>query len=106
MRWTKEAVKFWLEHYFDLKEYRINPWKELYYWKGEPVIRGTHSFKSPFENLAILNAEFSLAIKKLTSQERHIVSRYIQGNGVYIGRIINKLFGTLSGADNGKVYLA
>jgi len=88
-----------------LKEYRINPWKELYYWKGEPVIRGTHSFKSPFENLAILNAEFSLAIKKLAPKERHILSRYLQGDDVYINKITNKLFEILSGADSGKLNL-
>ena len=66
MRWTVKLIKLWIELYDELKEYHINPWKEVYYWRGEAAIKSKGSgHRAPFENLAMMNAEFDLGIKAL-----------------------------------------
>ena len=66
MRWTKARVEIWIEYYVPLKEYELEPWSEIAEYAGERIIRGKGSrFRAPFEMQAILNAEFSLAMKSL-----------------------------------------
>ena len=65
MRWTKELVDEYIEHYYELKEYEILPWQVIENIGGQTAVRGQRTFESPFESQAILNAEFDMAIKKL-----------------------------------------
>ncbi len=63
MRWAKEAILKWIEHYYMLKDYKINPWIEVFGGGERTAIRNALNRKAPFETLAILNAEFSLAVR-------------------------------------------
>lgn len=105
MRWTIKAVDFWIDYYNDLKEYRINPWKEIYY-EGEVAIKGKHGHKSPTEAISILNAEFDLAVKKLTEHEQWLFEKILRGEDVYEERKIrHKIARILIAADKGEIYL-
>lgn len=66
MRWTKERIQIFIDYYYELANYELNPWQETDSYSGERIVRGKGGrFRAPFEMQAILNAEFSLAMKSL-----------------------------------------
>jgi len=99
MRWSIKAVYFWIDYYLELKNYGINPWREIYD-EGEVAIRGKHGHKSPTETLSILNAEFDWAVGELSKYEQCLVWEIIAGFDVREqNRIEHKIANILRTAD-------
>ena len=65
MRWTRDLIEKYIDHYHALRNYDILPWQVTDIIGGQPAVRGQQKFESPFETQSILNAEFEIAIKQL-----------------------------------------
>ena len=77
MNWNIELIKYWLEHYYQLREYEINPFEEKRVYMGDVVVTGSQPNLAPFEETCDLNWEFDKALKKLPL----LKELYIDGEG-------------------------
>lgn len=81
MTWSKELVKYWCEHYSQLKAYELNPFEVIRIFFNEAYITGSLPHLAPFEETCELNWEFDKALKKLDSKETEFRRLYIDGEG-------------------------
>ena len=72
--WTKEFFELYEEYYFEFKEYTFSPFSLIALPKEMMKIR---SFRAPFENHAIANADFDLGIERLGARDEKAYRRYL-----------------------------
>ena len=84
MGWSREQIEIYIEFYYQLQSYELNPWQETFLYRGEPAIRGLGSgFRAPFIAQADKNIEFDLGIKSLGKLgEKVFRLRYLDGYGL------------------------
>ena len=81
MRWDKALIKYWIEHYYQLKDYELNPFEEIRIFFNEAYITGSLPHLAPFEETCDLNWEFDKALNKLGSKEAEFRRLYIDSEG-------------------------
>ena len=81
MRWNKELIEYWCAHFYQLRDYEINPFEEIRIFFDEIAITGSRSNMAPYEDTCDLNWEFDQALKKLGLKEAEFRRLYIDGEG-------------------------
>ena len=65
MDWTKKAIDGWIEYYYLLRDYELNPFEFRSTLRGKKFIHGRLPSDSPVDELFDMNWEFDKAIKSL-----------------------------------------
>ena len=81
MRWNKALIVYWIEHYYQLRDYELNPFEEIRIFLNEIYLTGSLPHLAPFEETCDLNWEFDKALKALGSKEAEFRRLYIDGEG-------------------------
>ena len=74
-------IRYWYTHYYQLRDYELNPFEEIRIFFGEVCLTGSEPHLSPYEETCDLNWEFDKALKKLGSKEVEFRRLYIDGEG-------------------------
>jgi len=78
MEWSKPLIKYWCEHYYQLRDYELNPFERVRVFGEEEFISGSEPHLAPYEETCDLNWEFDKALKKL-SDEKTFRAIYLDG---------------------------
>ena len=81
MKWTSELIQYYLEHYYQLVDYELNPFEEIRVFFNEAYVTGSNPHSAPYEDTCDLNWDFDQALKKLGSKETEFRRLYIDGEG-------------------------
>ena len=79
MDWTLELIRYWVEHYAELRNYELLPFESHFTLKGFPVLAGSHIDLSPYEETCDLNWEFDKALTKLGERGKLFREIYLDG---------------------------
>lgn len=79
MEWNKALIKYWCEHYYQLRNYELNPFETYYIISGLPFLGGSKSSLSPYEETCDLNWEFDKALTKLGKHSKIFKLVYLNG---------------------------
>jgi len=79
MAWNKALVKYWCERYYELRSYELLPFEHHLTIKGLPVITGSRTSLSPYEETCDLNWEFDKALTKLGGDAKMFREVYLDG---------------------------
>ena len=82
MKWTSELIQYYLEHYYQLVDYELNPFEEIRVFFNEAYVTGKNPHSAPYEDTCEMNWAFDQALKKLGSKEAKFRRLYIDGEGV------------------------
>ena len=74
-------IQYWLEHYYQLRDYELNPFEEIRIFFDEAYLTGSLPHLAPFEETCDMNWEFEKAMKKLGSKEAEFRRLYLHGEG-------------------------
>ena len=80
MKWTPSLIQFWLENYYAIRNYELNPFQEISVFKGEQYIHGRQGYDSPYEEVVDMNISFDRALHKLGDKERIFREKFIDSN--------------------------
>ena len=81
MEWTPELIQYWLSHYYQLRDYELNPFEETRVFLREIYLTGSKPSLAPFEETCDLNWEFDKALKGLGDKEPEFRRLYLNGEG-------------------------
>lgn len=81
MDWNGALIRYWLEHYSQLRDYELNPFEEIRIFFNVAYLTGKSSHSAPYEDTCDLNWEFDKALKKLGKKEAEFRRLYIDGEG-------------------------
>ena len=79
MDWTLGLIVYWIEHYYELRNYELLPFENLFTIKGLPILAGSHINQSPYEETCDLNWEFDKALTKLGERGKLFREVYLDG---------------------------
>ena len=80
MNWTEKAIDKWIENYYLLRDYELNPFEFESTYRGEKFIHGRLPSDSPTDELFDMNWEFDKAIKSLGELGSQVFKlRYLEG---------------------------
>ncbi len=80
MNWTIRAIDGWIENYYLLRDYELNPFEFKSTLRGEEFIHGRTLGSSPTDELFDMNWEFDKAIKSLGELGSQVFKlKYIEG---------------------------
>ncbi len=81
MEWNETLVKYWCDHYYQLRDYELNPFEEVRIFFDEIAVTGSRPNSAPYEDTCDLNWEFDQALKKLGAKEAEFRRLYLDGEG-------------------------
>jgi len=81
MEWNLDLIRYWLEHYYQLRDYELNPFEEIRIFFREMCLTGSKPHLAPYEETCDLNWSFDRALKKLGTKEAEFRRLYIDGEG-------------------------
>lgn len=79
MDWSEKLVDFWCAHYYQIREYELNPFQEISTFRDELYIHGRPGYNSPYEELVGMNIDFDRSLKKLGIKEKEFRAKFIDG---------------------------
>ena len=79
--WNKALIEYYIEHYYQLIEYELNPFEEVRIFFNEAYLTGSLPHLAPFEETCELNWDFDKALKKLGDKENEFRRLYLDGEG-------------------------
>ncbi len=87
MNWTPELIQYYIENYYALRSYELNPFEQLRTFNGILVLTGSKVSLAPYAETCDLNWEFDRALKKLgdsstsLTKNKEVLFREIYLNG-------------------------
>ena len=80
MEWNATLIAYWCEHYYQLRDYELNPFERQYATTGLPFRAGSKSSIPPYEETCDLNWEFDKALTGLGESSQLFKKIYLDGN--------------------------
>jgi hypothetical protein len=99
--WTDVLIKYWCEHYYELRSYELLPFERHYYNSMIPFVAGMVPSQSPYEDVCDLNWQFDKALKKLGKDSQLFQEVYLDGyDETKASKLAYKKFSNLIGGDD------
>jgi len=81
MEWSIALIQFWIEHYYQLRDYELNPFEEIRIFMGDVFTSGSMPHLAPYEETCEMNWEFDKALKGLGDKKDMFEQLYLAGEG-------------------------
>ena len=81
MDWSVSLILYWCNHYYQLRDFELNPFEEIRVFWGDLCKSGSLPHLGPQEETFEMNWEFDKALKGLEGKEAEFRRLYLNGEG-------------------------